>query len=211
MTHKDRPEEDAPAEGRAPSHPEEGPIEAAIDEAIEAEHHGRISMQDLLAAWGDRSYGPLLIFLGFVAATPLSAAPPTAAVLGLVIAGLALQMLFGKRHPWLPAAIRKRSMSAKKLEGARRRFAPFLAAIDHPIKKRLEFATSGPMRRVAAAIVALLGLAMIPFEFVPIAGVAPASAVVLFGVAITARDGLVMLIGVAAFAGVLFLGARLFL
>lgn len=65
------------------------------------------------------------------------------------------------------------------------------------------------MRRVAAAIVLLLALSFVPFEFVPLAGAAPASAVVLFGVAITVRDGLAMLLGVAGFAGVIALGIAL--
>lgn len=182
------------------------PIEQAVDEAIEAAHRGRVAIQDLLEAWEERSYGPLFIVLGFVAATPLSAIPPTAAVLGLVIAALALQMLAGKRHPWLPKFIRRRSIAATRLEAARTKLAPLLAALDHPVKRRLAFATSGLFRPVTAAAVIALGLAMIPFELVPFAGAAPASAVVLFGVAITARDGLAMLLGLASLAGVAALG-----
>jgi hypothetical protein len=144
--------------------------------------------------------------LGLFAATPLSAIPPTAAIIGFVIAALAVQMLFGRRHPWLPQAICRRSVSAKKLAAAREKLAPTLAFFDRFVERRLAFAAGGPMRRIAAAIVLLLALSFIPFEFVPFAGAAPASAVVLFGVAITVRDGFAMLLGIAGFAGVIALG-----
>lgn len=196
--------------GAGTNHVDEGPIEAAVDDAIDAAHDGRVSLQSLLDQWGDRSYGPLFIMLGLFTATPLSMIPPTAAVMGVVVAALALQMLFGKRHPWLPRSIRNRSISERKLKAARKKLAPTLAFFDKFIRERLSFATGAVMRKVAAAIVLVLALAFVPFEFVPLAGVAPASAVVLFGVAITARDGLVMLLGVAGFAGVAALGVSLF-
>ena len=195
--------------GAATNHPDEGPIEAAVDDAIDAADHGRVTVQCLLDAWGDRSYGPLFILLGFFAATPLAAIPPTAAVVGVIIAALALQMLFGKHHPWLPRAIRERSVSAKKLRSVRKKFAGALEFFDRFTKERLTFAAGRVMRRVAAGVVAALGLLMVPFELVPIAGVAPASAVVLFGVAITARDGLAMIVGLAGFAVVVWLGVLL--
>ena len=47
---------------------------------------------------------------------------------------------------------------------------------------------------------------MIPFDAVPFAVAAPAWTVVLFGVAITARDGLVMALALAACFGVAYLG-----
>ncbi len=195
--------------GPATNHPNEGPIEAAVDDAIDAAEHGRITLQSLLDQWDDRSYGPLFIILGLFAASPLSAIPPTAAIIGVVVAALALQMLFGKRHPWLPRAIRRRSVSERKLIAVRNKLAPMLAFFDSVVSKRLAFATSGVMRRIAAAIVFALALSFVPLEFVPFAGVAPASAVVLFGVAITARDGLAMLFGFLSFAGVVALGVVL--
>lgn len=193
----------------ATNHPDEGPIEAAVDDAIDVADHGRVTLKGLLEAWGDRSYGPLFIIIGLFTATPLSAIPPTAAVTGVVIALLAVQMLFGKHHPWLPRAVRERSISVKKLRAARQRFAPMLAFLDRFIKERMNFATGPMMRRIAAAIVLVLSLLFVPFELVPFFGVFPASAVVLFGVAITARDGLAMLVGLAGFIGVLAVGVAL--
>lgn len=195
--------------GRKSHLDEEGPLEAVVDDAIDAADHGRICVQDLLDAWGDRSYGPLFVIIGFVAATPISAIPPTAGIMGVVIAALALQMAVGKHHPWLPQFILRRSISAEKLEAARKKSAKLLDFFDRMLKERFTFAVSAPMRRVAALAVVLLGLSMLPFEMVPFAGAAPATAVVLFGVAILARDGLAMMIGLASFAGVVALGLML--
>jgi hypothetical protein len=77
-------------------------MEAVLDEAIELSDHGKTSLKDLLEAWGDRSYGPLFILLGFVSGTPLAIVPGAAGALAVVIAIVAAQMTCGRRHPWTP-------------------------------------------------------------------------------------------------------------
>lgn len=193
----------------SPNNNDEAPLEEIVEEAIDSSHDGAsVSLKDLLEAWGDRSYGPIFIMLGFIGGTPLSAVPPAAAVVGVFIAILAIQMAFGKTHPWLPAFALRQSMSAKKLRRMQSRVEPYLAFLDRLISERLTWAAGELMRRFAALAVVFLGLLMVPFDAVPFAVAAPAWAVVLFGVAITARDGLVMLLALAACGGVVYLGLR---
>ena len=184
------------------------PLEAIVDEAIANADGGEVSLKNMLTAWGDRSYGPLFIVLGAFAGTPLAAVPFAAAAIGVIIAALAAQMLFGKAHPWLPDFTLDWSVKEDKVETMRERFAPMLQFVDHLITERLEGAVSAPVRRAAAAIVMALGVLMVPFDAVPMAVAAPAWTVVLFGVAITARDGLVMVIALAACAAIGFLGVK---
>lgn len=185
---------------------ETAPLEAVVDEAIESAHDGRVTLRDLFEAWGDRSYGPLFIILGFVGGTPLAVVPLAAAVVGAVIAVIALQMALGKAHPWLPDFILERSVSKDKLQSVRDKASPTLEFIDRLITERWSLASNAAVRRVAALAVAILGLLMIPFDLVPFAVAAPSWAVVLFGVAITARDGLVMTLAAIATFGVAYLG-----
>ena len=164
-------------------------------------------MGALLDAWGDRSYGPLFILLGFFAGTPLAVVPGAAAVVGVVIALLALQMTLGMQHPWLPGFILKRSVSEENLIKTRDKLEGALRFIDHLITERWAWASGEAMRRAAAIFVAVLGLTMIPFDAVPFAVAVPAWTVVLFGVAITARDGVVMalaLFGCLVVGGIAF-------
>lgn len=186
------------------------PLESVVDEAIAQSEHKRVSLRAILAAWDDRSYGPVFILLGFFAGTPLAVVPAAAAVVGVLIAVLAIQMAFGKKHPWLPDIALRRSVSEKKLRSARKRAEPVLAFIDNLITERFPWAANEAMRRVAALIVVVLGLAMVPLDAVPVAVAAPAWTVVLFGVAITARDGLVMMLAIAACVGVGYLAFRIF-
>ena len=178
------------------------PLEDVIDEIIASAENGRVTLAALLQAWGDRSYGPLFIALGFFAGTPLSIFPGMSAATGVVIAIVALQMIFGLAHLWLPNAVLRQSVALKSLTEARDKSMRQLQIIDRLITKRWAWATTGPMRRAAAITVLLLSLIMIPFDAVPFIVAAPSWGVVLFGLAITARDGLIMLVAMAAALGV---------
>ena len=67
--------------------------------------------------------------------------------------------------------------------------------IDSVIKARLPVMTSGPAQVLTALISIILALTMIPLGVVPFGVVAPAFIIGLFGLGITARDGLLILIG----------------
>lgn len=178
------------------------PLEDIIDEIIASAENGRVTLGALLQVWGDRSYGPLFIALGFFAGTPLSIFPGMSAAAGVVIAIVALQMIFGLAHIWLPNAVLRQSVALKSLTEARDKSMRQLQIIDRLITRRWAWATTGPMRRAAAITVLLLSLIMIPFDAVPFIVAAPSWGVVLFGLAITARDGLIMLVAMAAALGV---------
>lgn len=196
--------------GAAPGDDDDHPLEDIIDAAIANAENGRIKLGALLSAWGDRSYGPLFIALGFFAGTPLSIFPGMSAATGVVIAIIALQMIFGMSHIWLPQSVLRQSVSLDGLVAAREKSMRWLQILDRLITKRWAWATGEAMRRAAAIIVLVLSLMMIPFDAVPFIVAAPSWGVVLFGVAITARDGFVMLLALAAALGVAALGARIF-
>lgn len=182
------------------------PLEAVVDDAIDCAEGDEVSLGNLLHAWGDRSYGPLFIVLGFFAGTPLAVVPMAAAVVGIVIALLAAQMALGKRHPWLPGFMLNWSAKEERLIEMRDKAGPVLGAVDRVITERLTFFAGKPMRTIAAIIIMALGVLMTPFDAVPFAVAAPAWTVVLFGVAITARDGLVMALAILACGGIGYLG-----
>ncbi len=166
---------------------------------------GRVSVQEVLVALGDRSYGSLFVVLGVASGTPIAIVPGASSLLGVVIFLVATQMTYGARHVWLPRIIRNLSVSEPSLRAVRDRIAPAVRRIDALIFERFNWAANAAMRRLAGALVGFLGLLMVPLDFVPFAVAAPAWASVVLGLAIAARDGLIMLVGVAAFAGSLWL------
>jgi hypothetical protein len=69
------------------------------------------------------------------------------------------------------------------------------------VRPRLAFLTTGAAERLAALACALAAIAMPPLELVPFGGIVPATAITAFGVALIARDGMIMLLALLITAG----------
>lgn len=172
----------------------EHPLEDVLDKAAEAADGDRVEISDLLDLYGDRSFGPILLLLGLLAVIPpMGAIPGVPAIVGLVIILFSVQMLLGRKHIWLPGFIEDRSISKDKIRKAHEKTKGILSFIDHMVTERLEWATGGPARYVAAVLVTLLALALIPLELVPFAVAIPGVAISVIGLALMARDGVLML------------------
>ena len=185
------------------------PLDEVITKAIDNADDGKVSVGELLGLYANRSFGPIFTLLGLLTIIPpIGAIPGLPAAVGLVILLFSVQMLFGMNHIWLPEFVREQSISRDKLQKAHDKSEPILRRIDHMITDRLAWATGPVAQYVAAAIVSLLALALIPLELVPFAVAAPGAAITLFGVALLARDGVLMLtafaLSAAAFAILLF-------
>ncbi len=181
------------------------PLENLLDEAIDSEENGDVTIGTLLSAFGSRGFGPLLCIFALIAILPpIGGIPGVPTSMGLLTMLIAVQILIGRRHPWAPGFIRRRGVSKGKVEKARDKAKGLLARIDALVGRRLTFATTRPAEWLAALCCMLLGFAMPPLELLPFAAALPASAILLFGLGLTARDGLLMLFGFAATGGSLY-------
>ena len=52
-----------------------------------------------------RGFGPMLALPSFIACTPIGAIPGIPSLAGATILLIALQILLGRRHPWLPERV----------------------------------------------------------------------------------------------------------
>lgn len=180
------------------------PLEDVLKTAAENADGDKVRIGELLNYYGDRSFGPILTLLGLIAVVPpLGAIPGLPAVVGVIVLLFSLQMLFGRRHIWAPDLVRKRSISKDALQTAYEKSKGVLSRIDRLITERLTWATSGPATIVVAALVSLMALIMIPLELVPFAVALPGLAITVFGVALIARDGALMLTAFALSAAAL--------
>jgi len=178
------------------------PLESVLETAIHDCDGDEITVGRLLDMFGDRSFGPVIMLLGLlVTVPPLGGIPGLPVIVGLIILLFSLQIVFGARHVWMPEFIQKRGIACDKLEEAGDWVKPWLKRIDRMITKRLIWATGEIATHAAAIAVSLLALLMIPLELVPFAVAAPGVAIVLFGLALVARDGALMLAGFAGAAG----------
>ena len=175
----------------ANNHPLQNILKTAVDEAS----GDKVSFGDLLDLWEDRTFGPIFTILGLlIVLPPLGAIPGLPLVIGMVLVLFAFQMMVGSAHVWVPETVEKLSVSKKKVRKADKKAKGVLQQIDSWLTDRLTWAVSQPARQIAAGVVMMLGLTLIPLEMVPFAVAVPGLAITMIGLAIFARDGLLMLL-----------------
>ena len=160
-----------------------------------AEEQRWVSVGDVVESIGHRGYGPFLVLPALLELSPLGGIPGVPTFLALLIGIAAIQVALGRSHLWLPPALECRRVPADKLELALRKMRPMARWLDRWFHKRMAWMTSTVMVRAAAMLVVLLCLTVPPLEVVPFASSAPMMAIVMFGLAMTVRDGALMLGG----------------
>jgi hypothetical protein len=187
---------------------EEHPLEALLDEAVDSAEDGKVTIGSLLDAFGSRSFGSLVALFALIAIVPpVGAIPGVPTGMGVLIVLIAGQMLFGAKHPWIPQFLQKRGFRKEKVEKARDKAGKWARRIDKLIGPRLSWAAEGAAERIAAGCIVLVAALMPPLELLPLAAALPASAVLLFGLGLMARDGVLMLLGFTATAAVVGIAA----
>lgn len=167
-----------------------------IDEQVEGEDS--VAIADILDAFGTRAFGPLMALPGLVMVTPLGGVPGMPAIIALYVVVFAGQHLFGREHPWLPQRLTGRSVSKDEWDKARKLARPWAKRVDWFIRPRLAALTGPAMERVISVVIIVLALSMFPLGFIPFATAAPGAAILFFGLALSARDGLAVFLGLIA-------------
>lgn len=182
--------------------PEQG-LADVIDELAETgDRKEQVSIGDILEAIGQRSFGPFPPAI--VEVSPIGGIPGLPTVLAIIVVLFAAQLLFGKQHFWLPKMIRNRSLRGDSLKKALGYVKPVARWTDKVIRHRLTWATREPFIHIVAGLCILLACTVPPLEAVPFASTAPFGTIGLFGLALTARDGLLVLIGFALALGAFY-------
>lgn len=160
----------------------------------------RASLQDLQHAIGERSFGPFLLIMGLAAASPLGVIPGLPTAFALAILLVAGQLAIGRQHIWLPRQISHRSAPKARVQrtlAAMRRPAGWF---DRLLRPRWPLFLGGLWTRGAALACIVLAFAIPPLELVPFGVFGPATAITAVGLALTTRDGGLMLLALLASA-----------
>ena len=160
-----------------------------------------VSVGDLLNAVGRRSYGPVILLLGFIAISPLTIIPGANVLVALITLIFAIQMVIGRPYPWIPRKALEFSFPRKHMVAGVEMADKYVAQVDRFLKPRLTFLTQPPFVNLVALACVGAALVTLPLSFVPLGPVVPSLAVLLFGLAITARDGFVIVLAGASLAG----------
>ncbi len=182
---------------------EDTPLQSVLEQvAATLDGDDSVDLKTVVEAFGDRSFGPIMILCGLCMMTPLGALPGIPPAFGVIVIVFALQLLFRRNTPWMPEILRKVKIPADKLLKVQQKVRPVLAKIDGIIRPRLQWAATGPMQVLVSVFAIILSLTFFPLGMLPFAVVAPAAIILLFGLGITARDGILTLLGLSLSLGV---------
>ncbi len=171
----------------------------------------KLSLGDILDIVGRQSYGPLLLVIGIMSVSPLALIPGSTWAFALLTLLVAAQMAVNLKHPWLPKAALRVSFPEPKVCEAIEKVRPFTRVVDKVIKPRLEFLAHEPWLLLIALLAIAAAIVTFPLSFIPFAPLLPGLAVILVGLGVTARDGVVLGIAIVlvGLAGV-WLAVRFF-
>ena len=164
-----------------------------------ADEADKVCISDVLDDFGGRSFGPFLMLFALLEITPVGAIPGVPTFLALCLILVAVQLLVGKDHIWMPQFIQTRAVGSNKLHKAVEKLRDVARWLDDHSKDRMDFLTRGPWLRVAAAVVIALCLIVPPLEVLPFASSVPMLAIAIIGLALTVKDG-ALLLGALVFA-----------
>ncbi len=180
-------------------------FEDLFDGILDAGEGDEISIEEIMSAFGRRTYGPLIVAPALLAVLPTGAIPGVPLLLGFVIILVCAQLLAGRESPWIPKRLREMSFPRETLDEAWERFRPGFQRVDKVVHPRLTVFTDTPFVQVIAIICIMLSVLMAPLELIPFAVAVPGLAIAAFGIAISTRDGVIALTGAGLFGASLWL------
>jgi hypothetical protein len=183
---------------------------AEVDCGLNPVAKTQVAFRDILAKVGRRSYGPLLLVIGLFAISPATIVPGMTWLSAALVLVIALQMAVGRHTPWLPKGALDATISRELLVKSVAGFRPWAQRIDKLLKPRLRFLTLQPFVNLIALLCVAAALITFPLGLFPFAPLAPGFAIVLFGLGMTAKDGLLLSLGAALVGGAAYFAWTLF-
>jgi hypothetical protein len=172
------------------------PLSKRLAEIIEDNQTERLSFTKLAAQLHSRAWGGLLFIFAAINVLPLP--PGTSVFFAIPLLIVSAQMVLGRASPWFPARIDRRGVRKTELERLIAKIHGVEERIERVLKPRLASLTGPTATRVIGIVCFLLALlAAIP---IPLFHIAPAAAILLFGLALIYRDGVVVIAAAVATA-----------
>lgn len=139
----------------------------------------------------ERAFGLFLLVLALPCCIPFLYGIPQ--VVSLPLMFVSVQILLGRRVPWLPARLAARTVSSADLHTLAQRAGPWLRRIEAVSRPRLSLLSRAPLDRlVGAALVVFSASIMVPL---PGTNTVPGIAVVAVAMGLLQRDGILILLG----------------
>jgi hypothetical protein len=147
---------------------------------------------DISGALGKRGFGLLLLIFTLPNTLPLPI-PVISAITSLPLIFLAAQMCLGRESVWFPRWLAQRAIAGERFKQFLESALPWLMKLEKVTKPRAELLTGRFAQRLAGALIVLLAcLIALP---IPLGNLPLGIAMTVLALAVTERDGWVMLAG----------------
>lgn len=153
----------------------------------------RISVADLIIAFGTRAHGLALVFLAAPNLTPGPSLPGFSTLFGVPAVIVAAQMVLGRPGIWLPGFIARRSFTRVGVQGFIGKMVPVVGRIDAILKPRLMW-VANLERLIGIAAIIMAVLLCLPLPLFPLL---PAFGLLVLALGLLARDGITIALGFA--------------
>lgn len=153
----------------------------------------RVNLSDILTLAGERTFGFLFVLLSLPSALPIPA-PGYSVPFGILLLLLAVQLIAGRKRPWLPQSWQKKSFELKTVQGVIKSGTPWLQRLEALSRPRLSYiCTSLPGRIILGTAISLMAISMM----IPIPGTntLPAMGIFVTGFGLLDDDGFISIIG----------------
>lgn len=171
-------------------------LSGLLDHFVETtEGQTNVSISDLLDSLSSRSHGPMLLFPAIIAISPVGMIPGMSLVTGTLVILIAVQMMFFSSRPWIPKRLANFEFSREKLKNGVKKTQPWVKWFEKIIHARFELLAGGIMIYLIAMVSIMLAMSFYPLAFVPFGVFVPGLAIALLALGLTARDGLLILLG----------------
>ena len=165
-----------------------------------------LKISDIIGAMEHRGFGPLLMAPALLIILPSGAIPGMPAVCGLLIIMSSVQILFGKKSPWVPTKIGNFTVSIDKFKSFSEKLKPYTQIIDRYVENRFEFLSVNIYsKRLVAIICTLLAIAIITIGIVPMVPAFLALPILFFALGLSVKDGILIAICYLASIGVIII------
>ncbi len=163
-----------------------------------ADGRDNVSLEVMVRAVGTRSFGPLLLLVGFILISPLSGIPGFPTTMGFFVLLIAVQLLLRREYFWLPQWLLKRSVQQARMVKALKSLMPPARFIDGLLRPRLTVLLRGPSMYFIAIICLVFTFGMPFMELIPFSASGTGLVFTAFGLSLIAHDGFLALFAFAA-------------
>ncbi|KTC96239.1 exopolysaccharide biosynthesis protein [Legionella feeleii] len=181
-------------------------ISYLLQRLVKTHKEGLLTYNTLVKAMGEQAYGLIIILFALPSALPISALPGVSFIFSVPIIFIAVHIIMARPSLWLPVALARQRIEAEKLANIVHRTAPHLKRIELLLKPRWQFLSSPVMERIHGIM--LLGLGLLLMLPIPFSNFVLALLIILFGLGLSEKDGLLLFIAYCATSLYLFLLAN---